>query len=139
MKHPQEPNVGRVFVKQYWFSRKTKAAEHRQICLPYTKYAFASLPCSAAYFSRENCFAPQKDEICADLQVLTTRNTWLYSEEECLHKMCKDRFLRHYCFMNTRPSCGIFDIEREFSENERPHIVDGEVDTALAEIARPVV
>ena len=95
--------LGRVFVKQYWFSRKTKAAEHRQICLPYTKYAFASLPCSAAYFSRENCFAPQKDEICADLQVLTTRNTWLYSEEECLHKMCKDRFLRHYCFMNTRP------------------------------------
>ena len=36
----------------------------------------------------------------------------LYSEEECLHKMCKDRFLRHYFFMNTRPSCGIFDIER---------------------------
>ena len=101
-------DIGRVFVKQYWFSRKTKAAEHRQICLPYTKYAFANLPCSAAYFSRENCFAPQKDEICADLQVLTTRNTWLYSEEECLHKMCKDRSLKHYCFMNIRPLIGGF-------------------------------
>jgi hypothetical protein len=57
------PLFGRVTVKQYWFSRKTETAELRQICLPYTKYDFAILPCSAAYFSRENCFAPQKDEI----------------------------------------------------------------------------
>ncbi|MBQ6467085.1 MAG: hypothetical protein IJJ61_04010, partial [Clostridia bacterium] len=51
--------------------------------------------------------APQKDEICAYLQVLTTRNTWLYSEEECLHKMRKGRFLRHYCFMSIRPFSGV--------------------------------
>ena len=27
-----------MFVNQYWFSRKTKTAAHRQICSPYTKY-----------------------------------------------------------------------------------------------------
>ncbi len=92
-----------MFINQYWFSRKTKTAVHRQICSPYTKYASQIFLVLRLIFSRENCFAPQKDEICAYLQVLTTRNTWLYSEEECLNKMRKDRFLRHYCFMSICP------------------------------------
>jgi hypothetical protein len=57
------PGFGRMAAIQYWFSRKTEAAELCQFCLSYTKYDFATLPCSAAYFSRENCFAPQKDGI----------------------------------------------------------------------------
>ena len=50
------------------------------------------------------------------MRVLTTRNTWLYSEEECLHKMRKDCFLRYYCFMSIRPYPG-FPMRGEYQKS----------------------
>jgi len=84
--------LARAAVKQYWFSRKTEAAELCQICLPYAKYAFANLPCSAAFFHEKTASHLKKRwnlsmfAGCDDEEYLTVFRGC------CLHKMPKYAF-----------------------------------------------